>query len=436
MRLGLENIARVLERLGNPERMVPAVLVAGTNGKGSVTTYCAAVFRAAGLRVGAYYSPHLFRIHERIRCGGAEVSSRELDEAVGRVREAAGPAALTYFECLTAAAILIFRERAVDIAVFEVGLGGRLDATNLVDAAATVVTGISRDHREHLGATKRRILAEKLGILRPGIPLVANLGPAALERQAREAAAAAGAPWHSVRGETRGEIARIDPDGMAVRLETPRRDYGTLFTRMIGAAQAGNVATAARTVEVLDESLAARRVSLRTAARRRPRRGLDRLAMRCAGIASGRAVRSGVAEAFLPGRFQTISRDPHVIVDVSHNEESFVAAIDTLRTLDPPGRSVLVFGMLAHKELGSFPSRAAAAVDTIVVTPLADRRSAPAENLAAAFRGASGRRRRAEIVPARGMAEAMRAARLAAGERGVVLVMGSHVAVEEAAPYI
>ena len=435
MRFGLDNIARVLERLGDPQRGLPAVLVAGTNGKGSVTAYCSAILREAGLRTGAYFSPHLFRIHERIRCDGAEISSRELDAAVGRVRRASGGTALTYFECFTAAAILAFRTRAVDIAVFEVGLGGRLDATNLVDAAVTVITGISGDHREHLGATTRRILAEKLGIVRPGVPLVARLGTAALERQALAASSAAGAPWHSVRAETRASVVRIDAEGTTLQLETPRRDYGELFSRMSGATQAENVATAVRAIEALDDTLAARR-SLRRTGRVRPREGLDRLAARRAGLASKRIVREGVASAFIPGRFQTVSREPLVIVDVSHNEESFNAALDTLRSLDPPGRKVIVFGMLAHKEPGSFPSRAAAAVDAIVVTPLSDRRSASAETLAAAFRGASVRGRRAEIVPARGMADALRRARRAAGERGAVLVMGSHVAVEEAAPYI
>lgn len=435
MRFGLENIARVLERLGDPQRGVPAVLVAGTNGKGSVTAYCSSMLREAGLRTGAYYSPHLFRVHERIRCDGAEISSRELDAAIGRVREASGKTALTYFECFTAAAILVFRDRGADIAVFEVGLGGRLDATNLVEAAVTVVTGISRDHREHLGATTRRILAEKLGIVRPGAPLVASLASAALERQARAAASAAGAPWHSVRAETRVSVTRIDAEGTTLRLETPRRDYGELFSRMPGAAQAKNVATAVRAIEELDGVLAARRSHL-WAGRARGREGLDRLAARGADLASARTVRDGVASAFVPGRFQTVSREPLVIVDVSHNEESFNAALDTLRSLDPPGRKVIVFGMLAHKEPGSFTSRAAAAVDAIVVTPLADRRSASAETLAAAFRRASARGRRAEIVPARGMADALRRARRAAGERGAVLVMGSHVAVEEAASYI
>ncbi len=434
MRLGLDRIAGVLDRLGQPQRAYPSLLVAGTNGKGSVTTYCAAALRAAGLRVGVYYSPHIFRVHERIRCDGSEISSRELDAAAARVK-AAGGARLTYFESLTAAAMLIFREREVDVAVFEVGLGGRLDATNLVEAAVTVVTGISLDHRERLGATKRLILAEKLGILRRGVPLVARLEGAALERQAREAASAAGSPCHMVRDGTRCDVLRAGPEGMTVRLETRRRAYGELNSRMIGAAQAGNIATAARAIETLDAALAARRAALRRD-RRRPRSGLDRLAARCAGRLGARAVREGVAAAFLPGRFQIVSREPLVVVDVSHNEESFVASLDTLRMLDPPGRSAVVFGMMAHKELGDFPARAVRAVDAIVVTALADRRSARAETLAAAFRRASGRNRRAAIIRARGMAEALKTARRAAGERGVVLVMGSHVAVEEAAPHI
>jgi dihydrofolate synthase/folylpolyglutamate synthase len=413
MHLSLTNIAAILERLGNPQKRYPAILVAGTNGKGSVTTYVASVLRAMGLRVGAYYSPHIFRPHERIRLDGDEIASRELDALLGRIRRLSRGVPLTYFEYLTAVAAQHFLDRRVEAAVFEVGLGGRLDATNLVNAVVTVITGVSLDHREHLGRTKRDILAEKLGIARAGVPLAANLATRPLVAQAAAHCARTGAPFHSVREETASSIVELSPERMTVRVRTPRRDYGRLETRMIGRTQERNVATALRALELFREA-----------------GHLGRLDVR--------AVRKGIAAAFLAGRFQTVSRSPRVILDVSHNEESFLAALETLRRVSPPERTTIVFGALAHKELGAFPRRALKAAREIIVTRLGDPRGASGERLDSAFREA--RRRtggaRAEVRVAAGIACALREARRNAADGDTIVIMGSHVTIEEAARFL
>jgi dihydrofolate synthase/folylpolyglutamate synthase len=411
MNLSLENIAEALDRMGNPERGYPSILVAGTNGKGSVTTYVSSVLRAAGLRVGSYYSPHIFRIHERIRVDGDEIPTAELDALIGTVRSRARGVPLTYFEVLTAAAAQHFRDRRVDAAVFEVGLGGRLDATNLVEAAVTVITGISRDHREHLGETTRRILAEKLGIVRPGVPLVASLSPEGLAAAAEAHCRRAGAPFHDARKEAASSLAWLEPARMGVRLRTPRRDYGVLETRMVGAVQARNVATAVRAVELFADAGPARGVGTR-------------------------AVRRGIAAAFLAGRFQSVSAAPRVILDVSHNEESLLAALDAARLIAPRERTTIVFGALAHKELGAFPRRAMGAAREVIVTSLADERSARGERLGRIFReaGARGAGPRATVRVARGVASAVDAARRGSGPFDTILILGSHLMVEEAAP--
>jgi len=413
MNLSLTNIAAVLARMGNPERRYPAIIVAGTNGKGSVTTYVSSALREMGLVVGAYYSPHLFRLHERIRVGGLEISSRELDELIGSVRALSRGIPLTYFEMLTAVAARHFLEKRVDAAVFEVGLGGRLDATNLVNAVVTVITGISHDHREHLGRTKYRILAEKLGIVRSSAPLVANLAPRVLVAQAASHCARSGAPFHSVRDEVASSLVALEPERMTVRVRTPRRDYGVLETRMIGPAQTGNMATAVRTIEMLEEA------------------GF----VRCV---DGEALGKGFASAFLAGRFQSVSRSPRVVLDVSHNEESFLAALATLRRVSPRERSAIVFGALAHKELGRFPARAVKAVRDIIVTPLADPRSASGAHLAGVFgdERRKARGERAAVHVARGVGDAIREARRRAASDDTILIMGSHVTVEEAAPFL
>jgi len=412
MNLSLDDIGALLERLGSPHRAYPSVLVAGTNGKGSVTTYVSSILRETGRRVGSFYSPHIVRIHERIRIDGEEIDSASLDDLIGEVRRAAGSIPFTYFECLTAVAALHFLRRRVDVAVFEVGLGGRLDATNLVEAAVTAVTGISIDHREHLGRTKERILEEKLGIARAGIPLVANLAARGLVRRARARCAEREAPLHVVPEEVRAAIVRLEPRGMSLRVATPERDYGMLETRMIGAAQAGNIATAVRVVELFGEA-------------HPPRAGLG-------------AVRRGVRAAFLAGRFQVVRENPRVVVDVSHNEESLLAALETLRALSPPERSILVFGALAHKELGRFPRRAARSAREIIAARIAEPGGASGARLGEIFRAASREAggRGAAVRVARSVAEAVREAERRAAPEDTIVVLGSHHTAGEAAASI
>jgi dihydrofolate synthase / folylpolyglutamate synthase len=363
--------------------------------------------------VGTYYSPHIFRLHERIRLDGEEIASRDLDRLVGIVRAQARGIPLTYFECLTAAAAQYFFENRVDAAVFEVGLGGRLDATNLVNAAVTAITGISHDHREHLGRTKRKILTEKLGVARAGVPLVANLSPRSLVDQASAYCGSVGAPFHSIRDEVEVSIEALSASRMMVRARTPRRDYGELETRMIGRAQSRNLATALRAVELLEDAGVLRNAGVRT-------------------------VRRGIGCASLAGRFQTVSESPRIVLDVAHNEESLLEALDTVRRVSPRDRTTIVFAVLAHKELGSFPARAVRSARRIVVAPLEDARSASGSRLARVF-GAARREaggNGAAVSVARGIGQAIREARRNAEPSETIVIMGSHVTIEEAAPFL
>lgn len=434
IRLGLERISEALERLGNPQSRYPAVLVAGTNGKGSVTAFCSSILTEAGFKVGSYYSPHIFRINERIRCDGAEISSRELDEAISKVLETCGELNLTYFELFTAAAALHFSRIGVDIAVFEVGLGGRLDATNLVNSCVTVVTGISRDHMDRLGNSELSILREKLGILRRGAPLVARLPKATLDREAAIAAERSKIRYHRVHEETSSRILYLDSERLVIELSTCCRDYGKLESRLMGPVQCGNIATAVRTLEVLF-SIPSLRAHFGSSGNSRGRNAMKKLARSCDGCLDCDIVRRGTYEAFIPGRFQTVSRDPLIILDVSHNEESFLAAIDALCRVAPSGKKVIVFGMLAHKEPGRFPATAMKKANAIVLAKLSARGSATADSLAEKFRRA-GRSKGVRIIEARGMKHALQLARKEAGSSGSILVMGSHVAVHDAAPLL
>lgn len=409
MQLGLERIEALLASLGEPQARLPAIVVAGTNGKGSVTAFASAILRAAGLRTGTFYSPHLFRVNERIRVDGDEIPSPELDRIALLLRERHAATPFTFFEGLTAAAALWFYRRGVEAAVYEVGLGGRLDATRSAAARVTVITGISIDHREHLGRTRTAILREKLGITRRGVPLVANLPDASLERAAARHCEAGGIPLHCVGREVALEAAREADGGMSVALATPVRDYGALRLGLSGLVQAANAATAVRAVE---EFLPGSRSP------------------------SHEAVRRGLEAAVFPGRFQILTGYPRVILDVAHNEEALLAALGSLRGLSPPRRTVLLFGVLARKELGRFPGRALRAAREVILAPLKDAGAARGDDLLRRFARERAGSAAGRVRPVRGMGEGLRLARRILREDDTLLVLGSHHAVAEAVGYM
>ena len=406
MRLGLENITALLRAHDDPHIGVPSILVAGTNGKGSVTTFISSILRAAGLKTGTFYSPHLFRINERIRVDGEEIPSPELDRIIGELRKGYSETPFTFFEGVTAAAAIWFRERKVDAAVYEVGLGGRLDATRLVDARVTVITGIAIDHSEHLGRTRAKILDEKLGITRRGAPLVANLPTAGLEKRAAGHCAGIGVPFYPVSREAETSGGKSTSGGMTFSLSTPHRDYGELKSGMIGMHQVRNAATAVRAAEIF-----------------------------LPGSRPGMAVvRKGLAAVSFAGRFQVLNGEPRVILDVSHNEEALCASLDTLLSLSPPERNVIVFGVMARKQLGRFPERAIRSAREIILVPLREKGAAGREELAARFSAVDPAEGRAgaTIRPVGGMAGAIKLAEKLTGPNDTMLILGSHLAVEEA----
>jgi len=211
VKLGLDNVRALLQALGDPQQAYPCLHVAGTNGKGSVCAMLDAALRAAGRRTGLYTSPHLVDLRERIRVDGRMIGRADLGRLLGRLKgtieELLGDGRLdahpTYFEVLTALAFLYFAERKVDVAVLEVGMGGRFDATNVVRPEVAVITSIGLDHREYLGGTLAAIAGEKAGIIKPGLPVVCgpDRGPARAVIRAR--AAEAGAPFRPVLGPGR-----------------------------------------------------------------------------------------------------------------------------------------------------------------------------------------------------------------------------------------
>ncbi|WP_437721350.1 bifunctional folylpolyglutamate synthase/dihydrofolate synthase [Sorangium sp. So ce861] len=333
MVLGLDRVREALAALGDPHAGVAAVHVAGTNGKGSVCAMVESVARAAGLRTGLYTSPHLSRFAERILIGGAPIGDAALERALSAALERV-PAPLTFFEALTVAAFVAFRDAGVDLAIVEVGLGGRLDATNVLAAPlCTAITSIAFDHVALLGPTLADIAREKAGILKPGAPVV--LGPldpeadAAIEAAAR--AISAGPRLRVARAErggSAGEIAvgRAGPPARATRVAGPGRPAIEVELGLRGAHQAENAGVACG------------------------------IAWQLAGRwpAIERALPAGLAAARWPGRLERIDAGAaQVLLDCAHNPhgaEALAAWLDE----EGPGaaRTALVFGAMADKGWG------------------------------------------------------------------------------------
>jgi dihydrofolate synthase/folylpolyglutamate synthase len=324
MTLGLANMRRLMDRLGHPEKKFPSVVIAGTNGKGSVSAFLASILQQNGKRVGWYTSPHIYDVTERICVAGEPVSLQAMEEAASRIAPLHAEIAYSYFEALTAIAFRIFAERAVDIAVLEVGLGGRFDATNVVDPVVTVLTGVSLDHRRILGDSEEEILREKLGITRPGVPLVCGRLSPPLRTIVVEKAAREGIPLHLLDGIGSAELRGMSFDGMRARLRTAAADYGEIRLPFVGERQIGNALVSVKAAE-----LVLGRVQRLTEAA-----GLVRLR----------------------GRFEVVRVGGKIVVfDVAHNDEALIATLGTLVSLSPREENAIILGVMRRKELAEFP---------------------------------------------------------------------------------
>ena len=413
-RPGLDRMRALMAALGDPQRAVPAVHVAGTNGKGSTASLAASVAQASGLRVGLHTSPHLVTLRERMRVDGVPAPDAWLDAAVGRltgvvpggVAGALDDVGPSFFEATVALSLLYFAECAVDLAVVEVGLGGRLDATNVVEPVASVVTHVGLDHTEVLGETRAEIAREKAGIARPGVPLlhaVEDPAPGDPAVAALEAEAARrGAPAENVRQSCRAEVLEpeaLEPAPLRVRLATPVADYGALAVGLPGAHQAWNAALAVRAVEV----------------------ALGRLGRPAPGApAVGAGLAEVAARAGLQGRGQAWSGDPRVTLDVAHNADGWRAAL-AARAVPAGGALWALVGVLADKDAGALADTLARHGARALTLGLDGARGLPAAALADACR-----QRGVEAREVASADQALETFRAEAGARDRLLVTGSH----------
>ena len=392
-RPGLDRMRALLTGMDHPERAFPSIHVAGTNGKGSTASLAASTAQAAGLRVGLHTSPHLLRVEERMRLDGVPAPAAWLGSAAERHADLFARVGPSFFEATTALAFLYFAEAHVDLAVVEVGLGGRLDATNVLAPAVCVVTSVGLDHTDLLGSTLAAIAAEKAGIAKAGVPLLHAVEDAGARAAIEATAQAAGAPVEAVRETCHVGVLRDVP--LALGLATPQADYGRVSVGLPGAHQAWNVALAVRAAEIV-----------------------------VPGLTPG-AVRAGLAEVAarsgLRGRGEEAA--PGVVLDVAHNDDGWRVALAAARP-EPPGRLFALVGVMADKDAHALARRLAAAGATALPVGLPGDRALGREVLATLLRAAG--------VPTVDVADAAAALARFEAEREPadrLLVTGSHATV-------
>ncbi|MCX5865731.1 MAG: bifunctional folylpolyglutamate synthase/dihydrofolate synthase [Deltaproteobacteria bacterium] len=372
IKLGLESMSQFLDSVGNPHRGLRFVHVAGTNGKGSVSTTMRTILTKAGYKVGLYTSPHLSCVRERFRIGERFISEEAFARQASVIREALGERQITYFEFATALALLWFAEEQVDVAILEVGMGGRLDATNVITPLVSVITNVSMDHEQYLGNTLAAVAFEKAGVIKPGVPVVAGLAPdeslAVVEQVCQERKAPLfllGREFDAVRGPKGSwEYRGIDHS----------HSLAGLHCRLTGGYQIGNAALALAALETISETLPV----------------------------SGEAIRQGLLSVSWPGRLEyfcladgkpveclaeVAAGQPaslrRYLLDGAHNPAGVESLRDALVSEFRYDRLILVWACMGDKDVAATLTAIAPLADRIIFTRPESERSATPEQLTA-----------------------------------------------------
>jgi len=350
IRLGLSRTSELLRLLGNPQNDFKSIHVAGTNGKGSVVAMMSSVLQGSGFKVGTYASPHLDDFRERITVNRAPISRNYVLSLVERVRSLVpkverSSTQPTFFEVTTAIALKYFSERKVDYAVIEVGLGGRLDATNVITPEVSIITNIGLEHTDVLGKTIRSIAAEKGGIIKEGVPVVtAEKKREALEvfeRLCREK----GTKLIKLSEYASCSNVKCDLSGCTFDLKTPLRNYSGLRVKLLGEHQVENAALVVLAAEQI---------------------GADE-----------RSIRSGILKTKLPGRLEILQKKPLVVMDCAHNPPAMRALKNSLK-LFKYKKLVLVIGVMKDKEIDKIVKEIVPAADFVVINkPSLERAAQP-----------------------------------------------------------
>ncbi|MCE5258664.1 MAG: bifunctional folylpolyglutamate synthase/dihydrofolate synthase [Chloroflexi bacterium] len=354
----LERMRELLQALGNPQQRYPAVHIAGTKGKGSVTAFVESVLRAAGYRTGMYTSPHLHTFRERIRIMGEPASEEQICRWMDTLQPIlATRPEVTVFEAITALAMFGFAESPIEIGVFEVGIGGRLDATNVLAPLVSIITPISLDHIGVLGNTIAAIAHEKAGIIKPGVPVVSSPQTAEALEVIRQVSAQRSSRLDYVPDKISWQMTSANLQGQwftLQRCETPSQSR--FFIPLLGEHQLENAATAFAAVD----------------------------ALRHFGInIPDEAIERGFRDVQWPGRMEVLSEGPLVVVDGAHNEHSLTRLLTALRSYLTYKKMILIFGVSSTHTPLDLLQIVVTAADTLILTQAAHNKAYPVAELAA-----------------------------------------------------
>jgi len=390
--LGLERVGQVKQRLNlRPE--FPIIIVGGTNGKGSVCAMLEAILHAAGYKVGCYTSPHLLVYNERVRIAKQQVSDAELCNSFAQIEQVRDDIPLTYFEFGTLAAMQCFIGHKVEVAILEVGLGGRLDAVNVFDADCSVVTSVDIDHTDYLGTTREQIAFEKAGIFRSG--RVAICADSDVPQSLRKHAQDVGADLRCI-----GTDFGFAPhDGQWDYRSSVCSRSALAYPALRGAFQLNNASAALAVLDALRDTLP---------------------------VTMG-VVRRGLVEVELAGRFQFVPGQPQLILDVGHNPHAARSLAKNLANL-PPAKTFAVFSMLKDKDIGSVVRALDAQIDVWLVAGIDAPRGATTAEMLQVLQNA---RVHGEVKPCASITEALHEASNRAGENDRIAAFGSFYTVAE-----
>ena len=396
IKFGLSKTANLMKAFGDPQKEQRYIHIAGTNGKGSVAAFVAAILAQAGLRVGLYSSPHLVRFTERFRINHEEISREKAAALIAELRGVMAPdSPPTFFEVTTAMALLYFARERTDIAIMEVGMGGRLDATNIITPLVSVITNIALDHQYFLGSRLLEIAGEKAGIIKKGVDLVTGVTRPSVVRYFRDVCEEKGAPLWRVGIDMRYRSTRS-----GLHYYGLDRQFNGLGLGLKGRFQGRNAAVALGVTELLS------------------RKGFD---------ISADHIRNGLKNTDWPGRMQVVSKNPTVILDGAHNPAAARALAGSLKSGFRYNRLILVLGVMADKAIGPLLREIVPLADYAVYTRPVYFRAATPETLMAAASpyGIPG-----ETAP--GLCEAIERAVSMADPEDLVVICGSLFTVGEA----
>jgi dihydrofolate synthase / folylpolyglutamate synthase len=406
IKLGLRNTELLLEALDNPERSLASVQIAGTNGKGSTAVMLDSICRAADVKTGLYTSPHLVSITERIVIAGTPITREEFASCATRVRDVAEQllrdkqieALPTFFEHVTAIALLAFRDAGIELAILETGLGGRLDSTTAANAQIVGITPIAMDHEQYLGHTLQSIAAEKAAIIRPGVSAVIAKQPSEVMQVIQKRCVETGVvPVFENGAHT---IEETTSDGrFCITFDTGAHRYERIWLGLRGRHQIENAAMAIRIAELLQ---------IRTS-----------------------AIDAGISNATHPGRLEIIAHDPPFLLDGAHNPAGANSLREYLNEFAPRPLT-LVFGAMRDKQLDQIGEVLVPGVDLLILAPLENPRSATAEMLDRVARSYAA----CAVIYASSSAEALQTAVEKTPAEGLICVAGSLYLIGELRPLI